>query len=174
VIDKQVNAMSQVEPKAEWLYSRNGKTFGPLTAGQLRKLVVDQRLGPRDLVCRDGTDRWVAAGSLKGLFPSEAVPAETVEQVVVQPSETDLPAESNREDSQWRVFGGRFLILNLIACGVVGLIKPPPYHITLVNEALSGVRESTTRIRESIERTKSRIQEDIEEQRREREHRNGK
>jgi len=166
--------MSQTDPKAEWLYSRNGKTFGPLTAGQLRKLVADQRLGPKDLVCRDGTDRWVAAGSLKGLFPSEAAPAETVEQVVVQPSETDLPTENNREDSRWRVFGGRFLILNLIACGIIGLIKPPPYQITLVNEALSGVRESTTRIRESVERTKKRIQDDIEEQRREQERGNGK
>jgi hypothetical protein len=164
--------MSQTEPKAEWLYSRNGKTFGPLTAGQLRQLVSDQRLGPKDLVCRDGTNRWVAAGSLKGLFPAAATPVETVEQVVVQPKEADRPANTDREDSQWRMFAGRFLVVNLVACGLIGLIKPPPAHIAAYNEAMRGLRKLNTDLKESLDETTRRMREDLEEKKRELEREN--
>lgn len=159
--------MDRPGEKAEWLYSRNGKTFGPLTASQLRQLVAEGRIGPHDLVCREGTERWVAAGSIKGLFPSAAAAPETVEQVVVQPSEADRPADADREDAGWRTFGSRFLVVNLVACAVLGLVKPPPAHVAAYEEAMDDLRDLNKNLRESIDGTTRQIREDLEKTRRE-------
>lgn len=153
--------MSQAEPKAEWLYSRNGKTFGPLSARQLRQLVVEKRIGPKDLVCRNGTDQWVAVGSLKGLFPAASAPPKTVEQVLVRPTEADRPTDTDREDSRWRAFGARFMVINLAACAIAGLIKPPPPHVAAYNQVMDEVRQLNTDMGESLDRTKKQLQEDL-------------
>lgn len=160
--------MSRAEAKAEWLYSRNGKTFGPLSAQQLRQLVVEKRIGPKDLVCRNGTDQWVAAGSLKGLFPAASVPPETVEAVVVRPTEADRPTDADREDSRWRLFGARFIVINLAACAIAGLIKPPPPHVAAYNQAMDGLRQLNKDLDESLGRTKKQLQEDVERYKKER------
>jgi hypothetical protein len=158
--------MSQPSSPPEWLYSRNGKTFGPLTSAQLRQLVVEGRIGPKDLISRTGSDRWSAAGAVKGLFPAATLKSDTVEQVAIHPAESDLPAESIREDSKWRTFASRFLVANIVLCGLVGLIKPPPAHIAAYNEAMDNVRETTSRLRENMDRSLKRIHEDIEENKR--------
>lgn len=159
--------MSQAGQYPEWLYSRNGRTFGPLTASQLRQLVAEQRLGPKDLVCRDGTDRWVAAGSLRGLFSAAASGSETVEQVVVQPIERDAPGDVDQEEFRWRRFGSRFLVGNVVLCAVVGMVKPPPAHVAALDEVLRDVRRTTTELEESVGGSLKTILGDIEEKQRE-------
>lgn len=154
--------MSDSSQPAAWLYSRNGKTFGPLTEQELRRLVVERRIGPQDLVCRDGTDRWVAAGTIGSLFPNARAGAANVETVVVQPSGADRPAEADREDTAWRSRGGWFLVANLAACGIVGLVKPPPAHIAAYEDAMKDVRGITTDLQKSLERSTRRIVEDME------------
>lgn len=57
-----------------WYVSINGESQGPFADAQLRELVSTGRLGPSDLVWRDGMAEWVGAGTLKGLFPSGATP----------------------------------------------------------------------------------------------------
>lgn len=159
--------MSESTSKAEWLYIRNGQTFGPLTTQQLRKLVTDQRIGPKDLVCRDGTDRWVPAGSIRGLFPASSTVSETVDEVEVRPSEADRPAVTDRDDLRWRAFGGKFVLFNLIACAIVGFIKPPPMHIAALNEALDDVRNIGADLEESIGRSTRELMQDLEEKKKE-------
>lgn len=152
--------MSQAEPKAEWLYSRNGKTFGPLSAQQLRQLVVEMRIGPKDLVCRNGTDQWVAAGSLKGLFPAASAPPQTIEAVLVRPAEADRPTDAEREDVWWRSVGGWFIVINLAACALVGAIKLPPWHIAAFAHATQNLHHSNKGLDDPLGRTRKGLQDD--------------
>jgi hypothetical protein len=58
----------------QWYVSKNGESQGPFADSQVRDLASTGRLTPIDLVWRDGMAEWVAAGKIKGLFPSSAVP----------------------------------------------------------------------------------------------------
>jgi hypothetical protein len=58
----------------QWHVSVKGHTEGPFNESQLRELVSTGRLGPSDLVWREGMKEWAAAGKLKGLFPATASP----------------------------------------------------------------------------------------------------
>ena len=59
---------------SQWYVSINGESQGPFAEAQLRELVSTGRLGPSDLVWRDGMAEWVGAGKIKGLFPGGATP----------------------------------------------------------------------------------------------------
>jgi hypothetical protein len=59
---------------SQWYVSINGESQGPFADAQLRELVSTGRLGPSDLVWRDGMAEWVGAGKIKGLFPGGATP----------------------------------------------------------------------------------------------------
>ena len=51
-----------------WRYKRDGQEFGPITPDDLKLLADSKRLLPTDLVCKNGTDRWIPARSVRGLF----------------------------------------------------------------------------------------------------------
>ncbi len=59
---------------AQWYVLRNGKSQGPFTTAHLKQFAAKGKLLPTDKVQRDGTDKWIAARSLKGLFPLIAPP----------------------------------------------------------------------------------------------------
>jgi hypothetical protein len=59
---------------AGWYYARDNQAVGPLSSAQLKELVDSGGLGPTDLVLRAGSQKWVAASAVKGLFPA-ALPA---------------------------------------------------------------------------------------------------
>lgn len=54
----------------DWYYSVGGDRQGPVSAQELRKLVDAGTLKAADLVWKDGMADWVAAKSIKGLFPA--------------------------------------------------------------------------------------------------------
>lgn len=58
----------------QWHYQQDGQHYGPVPAAELKRLVSAGKLAPTDLVRREGTERWVPAGQVKGLF---AVPVVT-------------------------------------------------------------------------------------------------
>ena len=60
-----------------WRYVRNGQEYGPVTTSDLRLLADSERLQTTDLVCKDGSTHWVAAGSVKGLFYTPGAPRRT-------------------------------------------------------------------------------------------------
>lgn len=76
---------------AQYHYSHNGESLGPVSVEQLRQLAASGQLTPSDLVWREGLAEWVPAGRLKGLFsptaagPSAGAPA-------AGPSQTAIPA----------------------------------------------------------------------------------
>jgi hypothetical protein len=65
IILTKVQAMAQ-----KWYYAEGEQRRGPFSASQLRQLVVDGRVLPDTLVLKDGAQQWVAAGSIRALFPA--------------------------------------------------------------------------------------------------------
>ena len=55
----------------EWHVSVDGAQRGPLTSEQVRSLVSSGRLKPTDHIWRDGMPDWVAASTVRGLFPQQ-------------------------------------------------------------------------------------------------------
>jgi GYF domain 2 len=52
----------------EWYYTKQKKQFGPVSEGDLKKLVAKGELAPTDKVWKKGMEKWVAAETIKGLF----------------------------------------------------------------------------------------------------------
>jgi hypothetical protein len=64
---------------ADYHYSRDGQTFGPVSVEQLRELAARGQLGGNDLIWKEGMAEWVPAARFKGLIPAApAVPAAIV------------------------------------------------------------------------------------------------
>lgn len=63
--------------KPEWYVRRNDKEQGPYSVAKLRDAVSKGFLGPNDVVRQEGSDRWVAAGSIPGLTSNATAPRRT-------------------------------------------------------------------------------------------------
>lgn len=136
-------------PAPQWLLSRDGKTYGPMTSGQLKQLCHTGKIRPVDLICRAGSDQWTPAGQIRGLFqPAPATPVpEAVEITPVRPVEEATDAASSNADSYWKTLGSFFCLANLMACGAYGLVKSPPAIVQTMIE----LGESTRRMRDEVE-----------------------
>lgn len=55
----------------QWHVTRNQQRLGPFTSAQLRQMAADGSLLPTDLVLKAGSQKWVAASNVKGLFARE-------------------------------------------------------------------------------------------------------
>jgi hypothetical protein len=53
---------------ADFYYTRDGKRYGPVAPAELKRLAATGGLKPSDKI-RKGEGGWVAAGTVKGLFP---------------------------------------------------------------------------------------------------------
>src|SRR6266542_3683454 len=60
----------------EWYYARNKKQLGPVSTARLKELAASGELQPTDKVWKEGIPKWVAAGSVAGLFPEGAAAPE--------------------------------------------------------------------------------------------------
>ena len=58
---------------ADYHYSRDGQSFGPVPVEQLRELAAKGQLSATDLVWKEGMAEWVPAGRFKGLIPAAPV-----------------------------------------------------------------------------------------------------
>ena len=55
---------------AEWYYAKGGTRYGPVSMDQLKELAARGKLGPDDLVWREGLETWVRARTIPDLpFP---------------------------------------------------------------------------------------------------------
>jgi hypothetical protein len=129
----------------QWLLSRDGKSYGPMTSGQLKQLCQTGKIRPVDLICRAGSDQWTPAGEIRGLFPPASVTSapETAEAAPVRPVEEATDVASSNADAYWKTLGSLFCLANLVACGAYGLVKSPPAIV----QAMASVHESTERAR---------------------------
>jgi S1-C subfamily serine protease len=58
----------------EWYYALNKQKVGPLSFEQMRQLAARGQLRTEDMVWRQGTQKWLSAGNVDGLFPAESTP----------------------------------------------------------------------------------------------------
>ena len=58
--------------EANFWYESNGEQKGPVPASELKQMAASGQLRPTDMIWREGQPDWVAAGSVKGLFPTAA------------------------------------------------------------------------------------------------------
>jgi hypothetical protein len=134
----------------QWLLSRDGKNYGPMSSGQLRKLCQTGKINPADLICRVGSDRWMPASELRGLFPEATETTETVPEVTVRPVEEVSVSLSHAADARWKTFGSLFCIANLAVCGAWGLVKPPPDIV----QTMASLKQETKRINDELKNIK--------------------
>jgi len=132
---------------SQWLLSRDGKRYGPMTSAQLKHLCQTGKIGRADLICRTGSDRWTPAEQVRGLFPSNAPPPEVALEAPIRPVEEATAQSGTNADSYWKTIGGVFCIVNLLACGGYGLVKPPPALV----QSMESLKASTRRIRDEVE-----------------------
>lgn len=59
----------------QWHVSINGTQRGPLSSEQVRQLAARGQLQPTDHIWKDGMSDWVAASSVRGLFPQQPPPS---------------------------------------------------------------------------------------------------
>ncbi len=56
-------------PEALWYYAQDDEQKGPVSAAELRQLASSGRIGPQNLVWKEGMEDWAPAAKIKGLFP---------------------------------------------------------------------------------------------------------
>src|SRR5688572_29834560 len=71
----RICVMSQPESGDAWYYSESGRQAGPVTAAALREMASSGRLGPQDLVWREGMGDWRPASAVPELAASLPVAA---------------------------------------------------------------------------------------------------
>ena len=144
----------------QWLLSRDGKNYGPMTSGQLKQYCQTGKIKPIDLICQVGSDRWMPASELRGLFPEAAEATEPVAEVTVRPVEEVSVSLSHAADDRWKTFGSLFCIANLVVCGAWGLVKPPPDIVQTMASLKKSVQEVKKSVQEVQQDTK-RVIEDL-------------
>lgn len=72
-----------------------GKTYGPFEADKLKRLAAGGKISRDDKVSKDGQTGWVAAGTVKGLFPA-AQPSPSPVALKTAGSERNGVAPHNR------------------------------------------------------------------------------
>lgn len=104
-----------------------------MTSSELRKACEAGKILRSDLVCRDGSDNWVSAGSVRGLFPETLDTSNersgSPPLVAIRPMEDATPSKSNDADAFWKTAGAVFCFATLAACGLFGLVKEPPESV---------------------------------------------
>jgi len=73
---------------AKWYYAVGEESFGPLTFSALKELASQGTIDQSTLVCTRGSDKWVAASSVRNLFPDT--------------SAIENDADKSNHDSDWQ------------------------------------------------------------------------
>ena len=62
-----------------WYFVQNRRKVGPVPFAHLQRLAAAGRILPKDMIFQEGTQKWVAAISVAGLFPPPQLPSEVVQ-----------------------------------------------------------------------------------------------
>jgi hypothetical protein len=118
-----------------WYLVQGDDDLGPMTTDELKRLAADRKIGPRDLVRKEGTSRWVLASAVEGLLsapvgspsappspstgsyrPVESPPPSDLNRATPQSAPEPLPVataapEGQRSPWMWVVAGSALLTL---------------------------------------------------------------
>jgi uncharacterized protein DUF4339 len=99
----------------DWYYARDGRTVGPVSAARLKELAASGVVTPADLVRPAGTDVWVPARAVKGLFPVPVARPATAAEVASAPAEGGFVSRPQARQPAYE------LIIALAAVVVIGV-----------------------------------------------------
>lgn len=135
---------------SQWYYTRNGDRMGPVDSRCLRRLAVAGRIGPEDLVWRDGMAGWAKANAIPGLLkdptarqnlakPSIPIPPSArsaVETGVSGARPTELGTRARETFNLYRLFWSR------ICKSDFALIRATPEEVRALEGAPRPVRSA--------------------------------
>jgi len=78
----------------QWYYAISGVSYGPVDLNILRQLAATGKLNSSDLVWTAGTDRWMAAGEVQGLFQQAVAPPPLPAGYATSPDEVNRRIQS--------------------------------------------------------------------------------
>jgi tetratricopeptide (TPR) repeat protein len=113
-----------------WHYATGGEKHGPITAPQLKKLVMTGQLAPDDLVWRDDMTEWRKASTVKGLFPTQST---------YQPTAPPLPnMQSNNRSSfrKWLFIGGGSVAAFIVLITILTVTQTNAARNEIANAAI--------------------------------------
>jgi hypothetical protein len=108
--------------------SRNGKVLGIYPEDRMKDYFAEGRVGPNDLVWREGLDSWLPAWRVFGSEASEAAPAPApvppqLPSATAFPSSTDAPKlQAAAVPLPPRMHWGLVLLLTLVTFGIFYVI----------------------------------------------------
>jgi hypothetical protein len=79
---------------SEWLYSRDGTDYGPVSSAELAELAKNGQLLPTDWLWKEGMAEWKPARSFQKLFPPEA----SADEMPVFVVKNDKPKAASAND----------------------------------------------------------------------------
>jgi hypothetical protein len=142
--------MSNSGDSIRWLYSRDGRVYGPLSLSSMQEICRNGQLKRNDLICREGAEEWVPASSLPLLIPSDLSSGRMIDNVPIQPHKTESFAESTRLDRWWRNLGVVYCTICFGLCAVAGFFKGPPQDVRLQQEMLQNVEQMTIKAQSEV------------------------
>jgi hypothetical protein len=108
-----------------WFITRDGKQrHGPFSDAQLKQMASSDKILASDMIWREGTQKWVPASSIRGLFSQEL---NTAVRLFENPTHT----------STAYVVGQ--VLTSLLVGGIVNPFGPTLYAVVAVGELRSGV-----------------------------------
>ena len=136
-----------------WLYTRSGNRFGPVSSAVLKQLADAGELTTSDLVSKEGTQRWVPASRVKGLFTvaPEEHPQETYDlqgdgrqtlDRVVARAEDRAEIDPTEDEGQLELDGpSRFFLMNPLGLPAwIAFIGIATLALTLMLIEMDGAR----------------------------------
>lgn len=120
----------------QWHVARDKKKSGPFTSAQLRQMAADGRLLPTDMILKAGSQKWVPAKDVKGLFAQAASTAPPPPPPLPQASAagsdetTPAPASTRRRPGipiwAWATGGGVALVVVVVVLVLVVFLGGKP------------------------------------------------
>ena len=83
----------------QWYVQQDGQDSGPMTSRELKELAVSGRLRPTDRVRKEGMEKWVSAGNVKGLLPARGAAAPAAQGSPPVPAEA-VPSSPPPADAE--------------------------------------------------------------------------
>jgi len=84
----------------KWRIKRGDKIAGEVPSSKVRQLAAAGKLRKTDLLCKEGTEKWVPAGNVKGLWqtssPNQTKAAVAKDQNKAQPAVASSPASASK------------------------------------------------------------------------------
>ncbi|MBX7165527.1 MAG: trypsin-like peptidase domain-containing protein [Pirellulales bacterium] len=110
--------------RTEWYCEVLGEVLGPMGSKQLQEMVRRKELSPHDQVRRSGSNKWLPAGEIRGLFSQPAAAAAKPKEATAVDRPTAKPVTPEISEAATEpetAVGWRVIVLAGCGCAAVAL-----------------------------------------------------